>query len=241
MVIGLPIYVPGPVSTQKKKKKLSVRRVAFNWKKKMFIALYWILTTCLIIRKLDYEENEFRDEEKEEFFGIRMFTCDPYYDFIEYLHGKNERNFAGFTALGGCCCILIVEIIVFVVIHAAIMATNTEGRDYVVFWFMAYIFTEGCIIVFVIAALSISKCWAIYSSVHRKREQLRRMGYTQSDIKEEMKTTDIFVSEMDEDPKHNQPQINEKLDQIKLSRKKKKEEQIEKEKNYIPKYGGSLI
>lgn len=203
----------------------------------MFISLWFLLTTCLIIRKLDIEEDEFREEDREAFFGVRMFTCDPYYEFLEYLHGKKERSLSGFITLGGCCGIFVIEIIIFIIIHAAIMSTNVDGKDYAVFWFMAYIFTEGCIIVTLIAFITLSKCWSIYSSVNKKREELRLAGYSQTDIKEEMKSVDIFARE--EDYSNMQPTVNTKLEEIRANQKQRKQAQEELNRNYKPIFGNT--
>src|SRR5688572_19092584 len=113
----------------------------------MLVALYFIALTYIIVRKLKRETvygTSLLDEDHSlHLFSLRMFTCGIYYDFLEWLAGKQQYEFLAGLMCCGSAIILTIEISMFVLIKQLWDRHNHDSTDSGIFWFGAFVVTEG--------------------------------------------------------------------------------------------------
>lgn len=160
-----------------------------HWK--MFIAFYFMTITILVIRRLEAERNFERDPDQYEMFGLRMFVMEPYYTFLEMIHSKQQGGFLLCFMCGVFWSIASVEITLFLVIRFSIKIVSSDSPDYAVFWFMAFVFSEGLLIGVTMCAMTFMKICTLFRKIQRKRDELIRQGLRGNDLRTEIQEVDL--------------------------------------------------
>lgn len=158
----------------------------------MLIALYHLISTFIVVKKLKHEREDLvmHENNDDDLFGIKMFMFDPYYYLIEYLV---DRGHYKFITTSMCCTSIffaIIEIVIFVIFKEFGLKEH-NASDGVVFWFISFLITEACLFFIIMFLIFTSKFLMIGYSVMKQRTRLSKRTTNSQELRDLMKETDL--------------------------------------------------
>jgi uncharacterized membrane protein len=189
----------------------------------MLVALYYFISSVVIIRHLKRSKHSFEVEASDD-CGIRTLTLPWVYNTFEYLVDRDQDNTICAMVFCGFSFLLVLSISVISTIAASWMKAFASQA---VFWpvFGMYMVTEGMTIMLVLTCFFLVRVVNICILVSRTRYRIKKTQGVTNEEEMRQHMTEADIHEKEEEQPNEDWKNNPKVQEI-IERRNKEKERI---------------